>query len=306
MSTKKSIPIIIMILSLFLFLVDTTPVTNMSWGTSIIYHNNVPTITITSTVGFLKTKEETNDQLDDNHFPSTSRRHLLVYQLQDYDEDSLTILNNSVLSTSDIRRDSRSNGFGSDNNRSNNKKVGNFAGQPSSNRLIHSSFRIEQDVIKLLEKVATGRDISLSALVNKILKNYTTSEMYFEELGFLLVSKNFLRKTFERLDQQHIEELGKEYGVTIAKEYVSYFYPQVNIDTLIQFLEIWFKRFQSFQHRIEESNPNLHYITVNHDINMNFSLALQSILAGLIEPIIKRNVEFTNVTARSIIFSFKV
>jgi hypothetical protein len=130
--------------------------------------------------------------------------------------------------------------------------------------------------------------------------------MYFEELGFLLVSKNFLRKTFEGLDQKHIEELGKEYGVTIAKEYVSYFYPQVNIDTLIQFLEIWFKRFQSFQHKVDESNPNLHYLTVNHDINMNFSLALQSILAGLIEPIIRRNVEFTNVSARSITFTFNV
>ena len=62
--------------------------------------------------------------------------------------------------------------------------------------------------------------MSLSSLVNKKLKNYVTSEMYFEELGFILVSKNFLRKTFEGLDQKHIEELGKEYGMTIAKQYI--------------------------------------------------------------------------------------
>jgi hypothetical protein len=80
--------------------------------------------------------------------------------------------------------------------------------------------------------------------------------MYFEELEFILVSKNLLRKTFEGLDQKHIEELGKEYGITIAKEYISYFYPQVNADTLIQFLEIWFKRFQSCQHRINENDDN--------------------------------------------------
>jgi hypothetical protein len=131
--------------------------------------------------------------------------------------------------------------------------------------------------------------------------------MYFEELGFILVSKNFLRKIFEGLDQKHIEELGKEYGMTIAKEYISYFYPQVNADTLIQFLEIWFRRFQSCQHRIDENNNNLrHYFTVNHDINTNFSLALQSILAGLIEPIIKSTVEFTNITPNTITFSFGV
>lgn len=171
---------------------------------------------------------------------------------------------------------------------------------------MHSSFRIEQDVIKSLERAAASRGMSLSSLVNKILKNYVTSEMYFEELGFLLVSKNFLRKTFQALDQKQIEELGKEYGLTIAKEYISYFYPQVNVDTLIQFLEIWFRRFQSCQHRIGKNNNNLHYFTVNHDINMNFSLALQSILAGLIEPIIKNTVEFTNVTPSATTFSFKV
>jgi len=179
----------------------------------------------------------------------------------------------------------------------------------SSNKLIHSSFRIEQDIIKSLERVATSRGMSLSSLVNKILKNYVTSDMYFEELGFILVSKNFLRKTFEGLDQKHIEELGKEYGLTIAKEYLSYFYPQVNADTLIQFLEIWFKRFQSCQHRTDSnnsSNNDLHYFTVNHDINMNFSSALQYILIGLIEPIIKSAVTFTNVTPNTITFSFRV
>jgi hypothetical protein len=173
-------------------------------------------------------------------------------------------------------------------------------------KLVHSSFRIETGILEALEKEAIKREVSLSSLVNKTLKNYVTSEMYFEELRFLLVSKDFLRRTFEIIDEKNIAELGHEYGLTIAKEYVSYFYPQVNTDTLIQFLEIWFKRFQSCQHRIDEVDHNLHYFTVNHEINMNFSLVLQSILQGLIEPIVKRTVEFTNLTPNAIAFSFRV
>jgi hypothetical protein len=181
----------------------------------------------------------------------------------------------------------------------------------TKNKLIHSSFRIEEDVIKSLEVAAEKRDISLSSLVNKILKNYVTSDMYFEELGFILVSKNFLRKTFDELSTKQIEELGQNYGLTIAREYISYFYPQVNSTTLIQFLDVWFKRFQSCQHRVDDddysnNDKKHHYYTVNHDINSKFSLALQSILEGLIEPIIKSTVEFTNVTATSITFSFEV
>lgn len=183
----------------------------------------------------------------------------------------------------------------------------------SKNKLTHTSFRIEENVIKSLERAAEKRGISLSSLVNKILKNYVTSEMYFEELGFILVSKNFLRKTYDELNTDQIEKLGKEYGLTIAREYISYFYPQVNSITLVQFLDVWFKRFQSCQHRIDGDDANdsnndkkRHYYTVNHDINMNFSLALQSMLGGLIEPIIKSTVEFINLTSTSITFSFQV
>ena len=119
-----------------------------------------------------------------------------------------------------------------------------------------------------------------------------------------------------------MEEIGKEYGLIIAREYMCYFYPIVNSDTLVQFLELWFRRFQSHQHskidsngdeyhhgidsKSEKNRKSHHYFTVTHDINMNFTLALQSILAGLIEPIIKNTVEFTNKTSNAITFSFEV
>ena len=46
--------------------------------------------------------------------------------------------------------------------------------------------------------------------------------MHFEQLGFLLVSKDFLRKIFAELqDEKRLEELGKELGLTVAKEYES-------------------------------------------------------------------------------------
>ena len=170
-------------------------------------------------------------------------------------------------------------------------------------KLAHSSFRIEEDVIKALEREAQKRGASLSSLVNRTLKNYVTSEMYFEELGFILVSKDFLRKLFVRMDEKDIVDFGRELGLTVAKEYVSYFFPQVKGDTLGQFLDLWFRRFQSCQHRVD---GNRHCFSVNHDISMNFSIALKAILEALIEPIIKETVDFTTLTATTIAFSFYI
>lgn len=178
----------------------------------------------------------------------------------------------------------------------------------NKNKLSHQGFRLEERVTKTLAEEAIRKGISVSSLVNKILKNYVTHEMQFEELGFILVSKDFLRKTFNVIDdEKHIQDFGKEFGTTMAKEYVSYFYPQVNSHTLVQFLDYWFRRFQSCKHIVEDSGRNQsHYFTVNHDINIKFSLALKAILEGLIEPVSKTTVEFKEITANSLTFSFDV
>jgi hypothetical protein len=186
-----------------------------------------------------------------------------------------------------------------DNNNTNNK-----------DKLLHQGFRVQEQVIKTLTEEAARKGISVSNLVNKILKNYVTHEMQFEELGFILVSKDFLRKIFSVVDdEKDIQDFGKEIGTTIAKEYVSYFYPQVNSITLVQFLDYWFRRFQSCKHIVENSSSDKsqrHYFTVNHDINIKFSFALKAILEGLIEPVSKTTVEFRDLTANSITFSFDV
>jgi hypothetical protein len=175
-------------------------------------------------------------------------------------------------------------------------------------KLLHQGFRIQEQVIKTLTEEAARKGISVSNLVNKILKNYVTHEMQFEELGFILVSKDFLRKIFSVVDdEKDIQDFGKEFGTTMAKEYVSYFYPQVNSITLVQFLDYWFRRFQSSKHIVENSDRSQrHYFTVNHDINIKFSFALKAILEGLIEPVSKTTVQFRDITANSITFSFDV
>jgi hypothetical protein len=187
-------------------------------------------------------------------------------------------------------------------NDNNNNNINN------KDKLLHQGFRIQEQVIETLAVEAARKGISVSNLVNKILKNYVTHEMQFEELGFILVSKDFLRKIFSVVDdEKDIQDFGKEFGTTMAKEYVSYFYPQVNSITLVQFLDYWFRRFQSCKHTVENSDRSQrHYFTVNHDINIKFSFALKAILEGLIEPVSKTTVEFRDVTANSITFSFDV
>jgi hypothetical protein len=221
------------------------------------------------------------------------QQQILQQQRPDEEHVIVAIRTSSIVSSSPTRLPFRSNNDADYRNNNVNK---------NKDKLIHSTFRIRETVVEALSREAEKRGISLSTLVNKTLQDYVTSELYFEQLGFLLVSKDFLRKTFSRLDQKDMEELGAEIGITVAREYVSYFFPKVTADTLVEFLDLWFRRFHSYQHRSD--NNKSHYFVVNHDINMNFSIALKAMLQDLIEPILKETVLFGDLTSNSLTFSF--
>jgi hypothetical protein len=174
--------------------------------------------------------------------------------------------------------------------------------QSNKAKLIHQCFRIEEGVIKALEKESRKKGVPLSHVINKILKNYVTSERYFLELGFLLSSKDLIRKLLGRIEEKYLIEDAKEFGLTIAKEYIPYFFMDVNTYTLLEFLEIWLGRFP-FQHRIDFKR---HSYSINHDLGTNYSIFFREYMTALIESIIKSPVKFNIVAPNTVTFSFEI
>jgi hypothetical protein len=167
-------------------------------------------------------------------------------------------------------------------------------------RLIHQSFRIEEGVIESLQKEANRKGVPSSHLVNKILKNYITSDRYFQELGFILVSKDLTRKFLDKLEEGYLIEQGRQFGSKIAKEYIPYFFADVNSYTLLEFLELWFSRF-SFQHRIDYRH---HSYSINHELGKSYSIFFKEYISVLVGSIIKSSVQFSIVSENAVTFSF--
>jgi hypothetical protein len=117
------------------------------------------------------------------------------------------------------------------------------------------------------------------------------------------VSKDIIKKVFSGIEENYLIESAKEIGSTIAKEYISYFFGEVNIYTLIQFLEIWFGRFDSYQHKTEH---NRHYFSLKHDIGMKYSIFFGEFIKSLAEPIINSQIRFNVITPNTITFWFEI
>jgi len=113
----------------------------------------------------------------------------------------------------------------------------------------------------------------VSHLINKILKNYIAGDRYFQELGFLVVSKNLIRNVLGKVEERYLMEEGKQFGAVIAKEYMPYFFTDVSSYTLLEFIDIWLSRF-AYQHRIDCKR---HIYSVNHDLGLTTQSFLESI-----------------------------
>ena len=169
-------------------------------------------------------------------------------------------------------------------------------------KLIHLGFRVDADVLEDIKKAARRTETTVSNQTNKILRNWVTRDAYFQELGFIPMSKDILRAWLNKIEEKELIFQAKEFGLSAA-ELIGYFFGEVNVNTLTKFLEIFFSRFQSYQHHIEDKTHSYH---INHDICMNYSIFYGELLRALIEPIIKGPVDIKSRSQKMIIISFDI
>ena len=173
-------------------------------------------------------------------------------------------------------------------------------GKVSKPKLVHWGFRIEEEVLDSIKKVARRPDTTVSSQTNRILKNWVTRDIYFQELGFIPMSKDIIRAWLSKIEQKELIIQGKDFG-SLANEFIIYFFGEVNAKTLIKFLDIFFSRFPTYQHSSENMT---HYFSINHDICINYSIFLSELLKALIEPVIKHPIKIGIISPKIISISF--
>jgi hypothetical protein len=172
----------------------------------------------------------------------------------------------------------------------------------AKHRLVHLGFRIDEDVLNGIKKAAKRTETTVSNQTNKILRDWITRDAYFQELGFIPMSKEILRAWLNKIEERELIIQAKDFGSSCV-EFIVYLFGEVNGNNLIKFLEILFSRFQSYQHHIENKTHSFH---INHDICMNYSIFYSELLRALIEPIIKCPIKVKSITQKMIIISFDI
>jgi len=164
------------------------------------------------------------------------------------------------------------------------------------------SFRIDSSLRANLEEEAKKNRTSLNTLVSQILFRYADWWRYSGRLGLIPVSKDLLRDVFKSLDRPELEELGKRFAETSGREHVLYLFQQLSLGTILQFLDLWSSHFDAYEHRYD---GRMHFYTVHHDVNLNFSIFVKEFVSTMIMGTVQRTVRFETVAPNSVTFSFE-
>jgi len=168
---------------------------------------------------------------------------------------------------------------------------------------VHYTFRMDEEVFSSIEKEADEKGITTSSLLSRIVQNYVKRDRFLEQLGFIPVGKDVMRAWLNRIEDDFLKKDAKKLGSTIAREYVSYFFHDVNKNTLIQFLDVWLCTLGDMQKR---EHHGTYSFVINHGVNVQYSYYLQEFLSALIGPIISKRVNFVGITPNLLSFSFEV
>jgi len=164
------------------------------------------------------------------------------------------------------------------------------------------SFRIDSSLRENLEEEAKKNRTSLNTLVSQILFRYADWGRYAGRLGLIPVSKDLLRDVFKVLDKPELEDLGRKFAETSGREHVLYLFQQISFGTVLQFLDLWSSHFDAYEHRYD---GKMHYYTVHHDINLNFSIFVKEFVLTMMMVTVPRTVRFETVAPNSVTFSFE-
>ncbi len=116
------------------------------------------------------------------------------------------------------------------------------------------------------------------------------------------VSEDLLRDVFNSLDKPELEELGRRFAETSGREHVLYLFQRISLGTILQFPDPWSSHFDAYEHRYD---GKLHFYTVHHDVNLNFSIFVKEFVSKMITETVPRTVRFETVGPNSVTFSFE-
>jgi hypothetical protein len=150
---------------------------------------------------------------------------------------------------------------------------------------VSRSFRIFEKWDKILKIDAFKKGMSVSGLLNQIIRDYFQFDRFIEKYSPLLFSQQTCTDIFDSLNDDEIIKLGRKAGRNRSKDLMLMMGRKVDLDSVDYFVNVILDRhFNWFNCFRNETGREITYF-FNHTLRDGWGLFIKSYMQGLFESL---------------------
>src|SRR5947208_8695345 len=114
------------------------------------------------------------------------------------------------------------------------------------------------------------RGLSVNLFVSLLLKKYVDWDKYADRFGYITLSREPLRLILNATDDNKVIESAQDYGSTVPKEFLMFWFKELNIDSVLTALSLRCKYANVAEYELKIVGSN-YIIILHHDLGIRCS-----------------------------------
>ena len=165
------------------------------------------------------------------------------------------------------------------------------------------TFRIDDNVLRILRSESEKHQISLNTLINQLLKRFVEWDMYESKVGMIPIAKPIVVELFNKMSKEEISKMALNIGKNAIHDISLFMKNKMDLDSFLSWFET---RMNSSLTETNHSIQNgFHVYVLKHELGENWSLYHKIILQSIFNEIFEKTVDIqiSNTTIR---FKFRL
>jgi len=164
------------------------------------------------------------------------------------------------------------------------------------------TFRIDENVLKILRSESQRNQITLNSLVNQLLKRYVEWDIYVPKVGLIPIAKPIVVQLFSKMSKEDISIMAKEIGKDVVHDIALFMKNKMDLDSFLSWFET--RMASSLTETNHTIQDGYHVYVLKHELGENWSLYHKIVIELMFNEIFNKTVNVT-VSSTTIRFRFK-
>ena len=156
-------------------------------------------------------------------------------------------------------------------------------------KTVGRSFRIDEEWLRVLNEEAKKQDISVNALLNRLLQKYAYLRFMLRYGAVTITSKGFAA-ILESCPEDKVRENGRNAGTNIARDVLMTMGVKPNYDLVILIITKLLSEFAGWfkcDYHVKQDKDILH---LRHDLGVNWSIYVSEVANAAFTTVLKKEV----------------